>query len=781
MARRPFNPRDSVSEVLPQIRRQAGGSRAAESIGRALQSTSQLIGRFADRATKIASTRAGARSARETQGEAPELANPLTLAGESYNAAAVDVYRGQLESRAREDISRIERENQHDPAALDTQLNANLRGYVNEIPDATPQLKQEFQNLYARQKSAAMDRAFRRKTERLNSERRAAVVEQIEGRVEGMERIAQSAGVDADARDELMAEQASLEALLVEHGPKGEFSFAGEAYEADGSRSGIYSPEDIQQLLQSSEDRVLESRVLGTFRESDDPREFRDEFANDFTNPDTGEFEESPTTGLGRRQYESLLSKMDSELRAMDMQNRVDITALRDDVRDAEKLLKNGFTPGSDRLESLEARIRAAGRQDRSAATGLWEDLGRARDLYQFHHQIADRTPAEVERVIDRTRAVINEQGNQAGIQTFNRLEHAESLLSRMRTGLDQDPLGWANRVGVISLGDVQFAAEDPEQALSSMRRRRDQAKGVSQYYGVRPKYLTDAEADELTERFQQSDLDQRLALLSNLRQGFGDQSRRVFAQISDDVPVTAHIGGLLALDDEMPVDAHLDVARRALRGQMAMAEGNRVLPADVDLQLEIDDTVGAAMSHLPQTRSSLISTAEAIYTEHALRRGISGEKPNQDLWRRSLQEAAGAVYVNGERAGGGFAEFNGSQTIIPPEIQGSGQLEDMVESMTAEDLSRGSVGGEPPRYGNGENASPEDIADHGRLVPIDVGKYLVDMSDNGTAFLEGSGPDGHYVLDLRGILPRLTQREQATGGATLTAPQGQQGPGAGR
>lgn len=759
-ARRPFTPRRSVSAQLPQIRRQAGESQAALAIGRNFERISEITGAFADRATEELSKRRGAEAAREAEG-APELQSPLTLSGESYNAAALDVYRGKLENQARSDVARITRENEHDPAALDQQLDAVLQGYVAEIPDTAPQLKADFSNMFARQKAAAMDRSFRLKGERLESERRAAVSEQIEGRMEGLERIAMSAGVNDEARTQLIDEQKSLESLLLEHGPKGEFRYGDQVFEADDTRSGIYTPEDIQGMLQSAEDRALEARVLGTFRQVDDPAEFRDRFVEDFTDPDTGEFAESPTTGLARQQFEQLKNKMDTELRQMAMDGAVDMQALRDDVRDAQKMLEKGFTPGADRLDSLESRVRAAGDQ------GLMEDLGRAQDLFQFHQQVSQLRPTELEGAIDGLRAEINAQGGQTNILTFNRLQHAESLLANMRQGIKQDPLGWANRVGLTQLDDLQFTAEDPADALASMRRRRDQGQAVAQYYGTRPRYLTDTEADQLAESFKGADLDQRLALLSNIQQGFAGQSRRVLGQISDDVPVTAHIGGLLALDNDMPVDAHLDVARRALRGQDAISQGNRVLPADVDLQMEIDQVVGSSLSHLSQTRASLISTAEALYTEHALRRGISSELPDTALWERSLHEAAGAIYSDGQRTGGGFGQFNGSQTILPPEISGDGQLDDTLEQLTPDDLAVGSVGGEPPRYGNGETVPPEDIADHARLVPIDVGKYLVDMSDDGTGFIEGSGPDGFYVLDLRGILPRLGERARAPRGTS--------------
>lgn len=757
MARQPFNPRRQVSEQLPQIRRLSGGSRAAESIGRSLEGTSAILGKFADRETKRLAAQRGAEDARQREQGAPDLQSNVTLAGRSYNAAAVDVFRSKLENRARADVNQITRESEHDPQELQQRLDSTLEGYLSEIPDSTPQLKQEFTSLFQRQRSAALDQAFRQKSKRLDSERAAAAADQIEGRMEGMERLALSSGVDEDARDQLIEEQRSLEDLLVEHGPQGSFTFDGQEFEADETRSGIYSPEDIQQMLQSAEDRVLTARVMGTFRNADDPSEFRDEFARDFTDPDTGEFRESPSTGLSRKQHERLLGQMDSALSSMATEADINMSALRSDVRDTTEMLEKGFSPGDGTLESLESRVRQAGQAGKDSAETLWEDLQGARDLFDFHNSIKTSTPAQLEGVIDRTRARINEQGNQTDPQTFARLEHAENLLGNMRQGLKRDPLGWANRVGRIALDDVQFVADEPEQAVSSMKRRRDQAQGVAQTYGIRAKYLTDTEAESLTSTLETADTDTKVALLSNIQQGFGNASRGVLGQISDNVPVSAHVGGLLALDNDMPVDAHVEVARRALEGQRALAEGNRVLPSDADLQLEIDNVVGASLSNLPQTRSSLISTAEALYTEHALRRGISSEQPNPDLWERSLEEAAGAIYDNGRKVGGGFVEFNGSRTIAPPELNES-DLEETVDSMRTEDLISASVGGEPPRYGNGEVVPAADIADHGRLVPIDVGKYLVDMSDDGTGFLEGSGPDGHYVMDLRGSLSRLNR-----------------------
>lgn len=446
---------------------------------------------------------------------------------------------------------------------------------------------------------------------------------------------------------------------------------------------------------------------------------------------------------LGAQGRLQLISAARSEISRRDVEANAVRQGIRSQIQEVKGIIRTGFDPGDNRMTGLENAIAKIGDADLS-----WQLAGLRSDL-AFQTEVRTWSPGDLQNWVSSEEARLD-AGGVVSAEGAHRVELARDLLSTMRTEVARDPLSWANRAGIRQVSSLTLTGN---QAEATMRTRVADALAVSDHYGIAPKFLTDEDRTQLKSALEGSGVDEKLAIVKRIREGFGNHAFEVLAEISGDAPVLVHAAGLAA-GAGSPQAAH-----DALIGFEAIKAGNKILPKHTDMNIWADEILGSALGQVPRTRSALLTTAKGIYAARALRQGLG---PNDEgelreiLWKRSVQEAAGAVYDGAGNRWGGIAEWNDRQVLIPREIRAD-EFEDLAESLSAVDARGGLWNFEgAPRYGDGTPFDWEDL-DDAYLIVFDHGRYFVSVTDPETddpKFLAGDGPGGRYVLDLIRALP---------------------------
>lgn len=400
-----------------------------------------------------------------------------------------------------------------------------------------------------------------------------------------------------------------------------------------------------------------------------------------------------------------------------------------------QEIMEAGFDPGEAKIQSVKQAIDAAGVPE------LQQRLRSIESMASLQEQLRTRTPADLQNFVNREQTRL--QAADAVTSTeIDRLVLAEKLLGRMRSELANDPLSWANRIGLRKIEPLQIIGD---QATQSMQARISDALAVADYYTITPRFLTDEEATQLKGAFSSVGPDEKLQLIARISEGFGQHALRIFADMSDTAPTDAHAAGLATLGK-----GHIRTAQDILNGQAARGAGNDVLPARTDQETWTDETLGAGFGQMPRLRAALVESAKAIYTTRALQRGIGKDDPNEELWEAALQDAAGRRVDKQGNQWGGITEYRGLKVLIPPTIQAD-KFEDAILSMSDSDLRRHSVGGGPPMDTQGRVLLAKDL-DQVWLVSVGHGKYYLSTTDPQRTvplWYQGTGRRGIYELDL--------------------------------
>lgn len=424
---------------------------------------------------------------------------------------------------------------------------------------------------------------------------------------------------------------------------------------------------------------------------------------------------------------------------------RVEANAARAEVREELNaigdLVKRGYDPGADRLAAAATA---------AAATGdakLTAKLAAIEDTRAFMTAARREDPVALQDWINGERARLNAKGS-VNEREADRVDAAETLLGEMTRGLEQDPVSWANRVGLVAAQPLfqPGQAADP----AAMRARRDQALAVAEHYGVAPRMLTDEESGRLGSQLAAAGPDAKLQMFGAIREGFGAYTPDVLREVAADDPVSAQAAGLFVFGEGQ----QRVTARAALAGQEIVKGGNASLPAKADQDAAVAETLGTAAGSLSRTHNQIIETAKALYAAEAQRRGLPPNAPEgRDLFAEMLQKAAGRTTGRDGRDYGGIAEYNGAQVLIPAELAAD-DFADRVQALTDQQLVDGSVGWGPPLWpGESQPIAAEQLRSL-YLVPRADGQYQVALSDPALGepdFARDPGaPGGIYVLDIR-------------------------------
>lgn len=349
------------------------------------------------------------------------------------------------------------------------------------------------------------------------------------------------------------------------------------------------------------------------------------------------------------------------------------------------------------------------------------------------------KTVGELKANIARTFGSSPSAVQYGDVQTFEKMSDATS------TALKNDPMQFAQDSGKFDVQALSDAASYGARAAS--------ARAAADYYNIPMsefKPLTTAEVDQLTKSMEDGKTEEVLATLANVQQLGGDVAKAAFKQLGQKDQVFAYAAGLAA-EGGAPTTAS-DV----IRGRKRL-DDNPALKDQIDTPTNIGNafakiTGGSLMDIAPDQRQAIQDAALAHYTETYVSRGGTGL--NEQAFEASINAVLG-----GEAKGGSVvADVNGAPTVLPPGVTADA-MNRALDNMTPDDWIQMSPQKTPPRFVNGEVATPDELAAEAKLRSVGGGMYKI-MFDDGTFAITGMiGANGRYEAYLLQPTPDTVSR----------------------
>lgn len=693
------------------------GVYAGEAAG--LDELGNAFGRLAERQAATEGEMAGAKAGLEDK---PELTGRSSTYGANYEMAALRTYADRLDTKQMEGTFAVYQQHRDDPAALAKGLDDLKQKMLSEDVLEDPRARAIFERQFTRSATVYQREALERADARARNQATAEAGTAATASAANVQRLAYAAGDDRDGVAAVEEERLRYEGIL-------DRSVA----------SGAMTATTAASLKIKMRQDVVEARIKGQYErlpEGDRPAYVR------------GMLEDYKSgKGLLKGQdldfVERLSAGLEHRLKAQAVTQATAANALDRQIKKIQDLGAAGYDVGDmewKELETAAARVDGgpavvdAMRKDAATFTA-WRNMG----------------PAALEQSLSQERARLANQG--ADELGARRLVAGEKLLKEMRTELGKDPLGWADRTGIAAPQPIAF--DNP----ATMGARVAQAEAVAQHFGVKPVYLRPEERAALAQA-QAAGGQALTATLGAVVSGFGDRAPRVLAEISDEAPMLARAGALVAIGGSTALaeDLATTVQRRNEPGYKAPNW------KAAKLNEAANDVYGTAFFASPRERLATETVARAAFENRISRRGLPPDlstSDSVDAYKRTLQEAAGATFdADGRQYGGiGIRDRNGwlpwgtDKVVVPVNVRAD-RFDNVVDAIRDEDLAR-----LPPGI-DGKPVAARTIQ-KGHLVAVGVGRYRVAAGDPASDDPQWvTTQDGNYfVLDLNALEGTLRTR----------------------
>ncbi len=630
-----------------------------------------------------------------------------TFAAQEYNRAGFNTAISELEITMRTRVDEIYEEAKHDPATLNTKFNAYRQEIEKQLAGSDQQdMLPHFRAMYDRATlphSRAASDNFQRTTAAANAASSMAV---LESRYNDGERFARSAEIDGNSQMALLEEGQAFDAHLIEQGPKEAFTFNGVNYPADPSRSGIYSPVEMQKLTQDWDTRMAQGVVLGGFDRADGIAS-KEAYVNAWETREKGR-KGSP---FNLDQVDQLANRMRIDINKERAQADAFKAQLQKQINDAEKIYGAGHTP-----PGIIALRKSA---------GIYPELAAQIDILQAnagHAMNYGRMRPEDQR------AILNKMDatTELSLPQVELKKQFQSILSETETLLKNDPVSLLPRFG-SEPSPIDLA--NP----ATFGNRADEVGLLKSYYGIDHHGLTKAEVDGLSTVLHNNTADVNAGYLQGMRAGLDDN--RVMALAQDLMPKNPEFAAAMGIASDRP-----DIASDLLAGIDLLKLDAGIKPDTATLQAETDAYFGDALSGLGIDGENRIMIEQAALALDAQRRDKLGKKGKENFdtahFKQALEDVTGGTY-----------RWHGKKIISPDRSVDVDTFADMMDSLTDADIAG---------MTNGSfQVSIDDFKRHARLQTVGDGRYLVMIGDG----FATDGAGRNYELDLKSKLPELEAR----------------------
>lgn len=700
----------------------------AQGIAALADSFSQIgnrVGKLADHAAAKEGDEAG-----RLAGIDPEFrpTRNMTIRGEAFDEAGLAVHRSLVKERLQSDLEAAKDQYSDNPAALAKALDAKRGEWLaNSLPEVRPDIEVSFE----KSKLTFMREATRAQTARLVAENKATAENEMAQTLRTIQQRAFSLGLDPMADATLASDIGDLTKALDRRGIDGK---------------PLFTQAQRKKALEAANAEVATSRLFGAFSRLgglEEKQKFIDGFREDFAN----------SRGLAKqfdfKDFRTIEGQLEAELRSASSENNVTRRAAEAGIRQVAKQAEDGVPVPAGDMAALKAKVSAAGDPKLAA------DLDDAVELLKFQQFARTRTPPELDTFLAGERNRVEKDG--ASPFEAKRLDLGEKLLDRQRIELKQDPLGWAEKAGVVQVPPVDMSSA--EAGMASLTARVSVAEEVASLYGQEPVYLRPDEKVRIAAAAAQGG-ESLIAVTTAIAAATGPAAPKVLAEISKEAPVVAMLGGLTIAAG--PTAAARDAADGiAMKREMGEAF-KPMAPGPQKAREAAVSVLNGAMANLPQTESAAIALANSIYEIRARRTGAS--EFDTDLWSQGLREALGERDIGGEIYGGvvnqGGGWFStGTSIVLPPTVK-QDSWRQIMDTLQPEDLEAAGLG--KPVGSDGKPVSLSRLK-AATLVQYGAGVYdlaLGDPSDPGQEqWVYRDAPGTPFRLDLNNLSPSIRKR----------------------
>ena len=326
-------------------------------------------------------------------------------------------------------------------------------------------------------------------------------------------------------------------------------------------------------------------------------------------------------------------------------------------------------------------------------------------------------------------------------------IEFARKAIARHKKELETDPLGVAERFGVIQAVEPLpiGAGVSVDAAESAFAARIASADVVAEHFGVRPRYFRPEEIRQVNQMIA-DDPEAAASFAAGVVSSAGPKAAAVLGEFGDKAPGMDQAGTIMVLG------GNTDAARDLLAGYGRTAEGKAYPEYPANKRQPVSrDIFGGAMVFDQGMARKLEAGATAIARKRLYDAGIDPKSDDaKPIYRQALSEAAGATFVSGVQFGG-FAAFDPGwrwspqQVVVPVNVRAD-RFEDVVGALTDADL--GGVSG-----GNGKTWRASDFQN---AMPVRVNGghvFALDDPTSGSPQFIADANGKPIVLDFEGEL----------------------------
>lgn len=629
------------------------------------------------------------------------------LYGEAYDKAGAKVYLSQLNTTMLAEMDQLAERYGDDPVALERAMGELKQAHLQD--HVFPEIAADYAVAFDRQAVSYVSDA------RNKAEKRAREAEQAEwlGRVNGLEETRSRflAGLDPAAE----GSEARLAAM------QGEIDLQ---YD-EAVRRGLMTPADaLEAKARSARDTTVSYLARqADGRTADEIAAMREEIRQDYADGALA------LDAEGFERIEGHLSQLERGRRARDDEARKELARRGDDMA---RRHASGASVQPGELSAYELSMRTAPGGAEIGQSGL------------RRMRVADAI---------RTRPIRDVEVNLAKIlgdgATSEDLAFARDLIGSHRKALTDDPLGVAERFGLVAPPMPLSMAEGGtmDDAMAMVRARRDVATTAAKALGVSPRFFRPGEARELL-AVVDSDPEQALTMLAGMVAAGGADLPAMLRELGPQAPVLSQAGAVLASG------GNPDAALAALAGGRRGEDGRyrREVPAATLRTAQQEITAGALALH-PDDARRVSAAAGNIARYRLAEAGIDPASPEAEPYvTQAMHEAAGATFADGVQFGG-FAEYapgffwKDRKVLVPADVRAD-RFEDVIAALTDADLD---AFGARPVDPAGRQYRAADIT--GAMPVVTSGGYRFAMGDPDEDPRWIRGANGQpYVLSLEAV-----------------------------
>ena len=348
---------------------------------------------------------------------------------------------------------------------------------------------------------------------------------------------------------------------------------------------------------------------------------------------------------------------------------------------------------------------------------------------FQFAMQVKENGDEFAQKPLAYQAAVIDIWNKPENLQASkNMIEYRNQIRKNYEADFKlahSDTVTFAKKMGVIDIQDLPPLTSGAD-FVTAGQNRVAQMKLAEEHYGVRTGFLSSPEVDTISQQFDQSNAQEKLRLVNDLTEAFGEYAPDVFGQLGQNIGHYGLVGEAYARNPR---------AAETIINGMAMLVGKEGKPPEVTWANEkaITKPFHDATQGLWRGEGSRRSDMEALVMGAYASLMNDGSRNSKDIPfdQLKMDEAI-------KMATGGVYEIGGVNIVAPDEFT----------SQTTMEVWLGNVGN---NYLGDQPLGRRDIAT-GKIVPMD-NPAIMNSIRNGDAKLQSRGQNEYYVMYGKGYV----------------------------